>query len=65
MCRRLLTSTNYLLLGTWAEYDGRNLPYIGGYGRRFAPTQERLRGISLDASQGLYLRGCGDLLLPA
>ena len=50
----LATSTNYLLLGTWAEYDGRNLPYIGGYGRRFAPTQERLRGISLDASQGLY-----------
>ena len=47
--------TNYLVLGGWAEYDRRDVPYIDGYGRRFAPTQEQLRGISLDASRGLYL----------
>lgn len=50
----LEASTNYLMLGGWAEYDGRNAPYVDGYGRRFAPTQEQLRGISLDASRGLY-----------
>ena len=50
----LRASTNYLLLGGWAEYDGRDARYIDGYGRRFAPTQEQLRGISLDASRGLY-----------
>ena len=49
------TSTNYLLLGGWAEYDRRDARYVDGYGRRFAPTQEQLRGISLDASRGFYL----------
>lgn len=50
----LHADTDYLALGGWAEYDARNVPYGIGYGRRFAPTQERLRGISLDASQGVY-----------
>ena len=51
----LSEGTSYLVLGGWAEYDGRDTPYVEGHGRRFAPTQEWLRGISLDASRGLYL----------
>ena len=45
---------DYAVPGTFVEYDTRNVSYEVGYGRRFAPTQERLRGISLDATSGFY-----------
>lgn len=48
------TDVDYFVPGVFAEYDARNVPYEVSYGRRFAPTQERLRGISLDATSGVY-----------
>lgn len=48
------TDVDYLALGGFLEYDSRNVPYSRNYGRRFAPTQQRLRNISLDASRGIY-----------
>ncbi|HHP7236937.1 BamA/TamA family outer membrane protein [Longibacter sp.] len=46
---------DYAIGGVFAELDARNDSYNRTYGRRFAPTEERLRGISLDATSGYYL----------
>lgn len=47
--------TDYLMLGTFFELDTRDTPYRRAFGHRFAPTEPRLRGVSLDASRGFYL----------
>lgn len=49
----LLSDIDYLLLGGWAEVDTRALSPLRAYGRRFAPTQRRLRGLSLDVNYGI------------
>ncbi len=49
------TDTDYLMLGTFFELDTRDTPYRRAFGHRFAPTEPRLRGVSLDASRGFYL----------
>lgn len=46
---------DYLMVGSFVEYDSRNIPAERGYGQRFAPTQDRLRRLSLDATSGFYL----------
>lgn len=46
---------DYAIGGVFAEFDARDDSYNRTYGRRFAPTEERLRGISLDATSGYYL----------
>jgi len=51
------TDIDYLMFGSFFEYDDRDTPYSRAFGHRFAPTEPRLRGISLDASQGFYLAG--------
>ena len=48
------TDVDYVTAGAFLEYDSRNVPYSRSYGRRFAPTERRLRALSLDASQGFY-----------
>ena len=48
------TDVDYVVTGGFLEYDARNIPYEVEYGRRFAPTEARLRGISLDATSGVY-----------
>ncbi|PSQ82497.1 MAG: hypothetical protein BRD44_08015, partial [Bacteroidetes bacterium QS_7_67_15] len=45
---------DYVVPGGFLEFDNRNIPYELNYGRRLAPTEERLRGISLDATSGFY-----------
>ncbi|PSQ82107.1 MAG: hypothetical protein BRD46_00435 [Bacteroidetes bacterium QS_8_68_15] len=45
---------DYAVPGGFLEYDSRNIPYETDYARRFAPTERRLRGISLDATSGFY-----------
>lgn len=50
----LNTDVDYAVGGGFLEYDSRNIPYEIAYARRFAPTEERLRGISLDATSGFY-----------
>lgn len=49
------TDVDYLLLGTFFELDIRDTPYQRTFGHRFAPTEPRLRSVSLDASRGFYL----------
>ena len=49
------TDVDYLVAGGFLEYDSRNIPYSVAYGSRFAPTEQRLRGISLDATRGFYM----------
>ena len=44
---------SYLVAGTWAEFDTRDLPPLREYGSRFAPSQRRLDGLSLDARRGV------------
>ena len=46
---------DYLMLGAFFELDARDTPYTRAFGHRFAPTEPRLRGVSLDASRGFYL----------
>lgn len=46
---------DYFILGGFFEFDGRNTRYSRSFGRRFAPTEDRLRGLSLTAERGLYL----------
>lgn len=46
---------DYVVTGGFLEYDSRNTPYSRNYGRRFAPTERRLRAISLDAHRGFYV----------
>jgi len=49
------TDTDYLMLGTFFEVDTRDTPYRHAFGHRFAPTEPRLRGISLASDRGFYL----------
>lgn len=48
-------NVNYLMLGSFFELDLRDAPYQREFGHRFAPTEERLRSVSLEATRGLYL----------
>jgi len=48
-------SPNYLMVGSFVEYDSRDTPYERAFGRRFAPTEHRLRSVSLEATRGFYL----------
>ena len=45
----------YVMIGSFVEYDSRDVPGDRAYGQRFAPTEDRLRRLSLDATSGLYL----------
>lgn len=49
------TDLDYLMIGGFFELDIRDAPYDRAFGHRFAPTEPRLRGVSLDASRGFYL----------
>lgn len=48
-------NVNYLMMGSFFELDLRDTPYQREFGHRFAPTEERLRSVSLEATRGLYL----------
>jgi len=48
-------NVDYLMLGSFFELDLRDTPYQRDFGHRFAPTEERLRGVSLEATRGFYL----------
>lgn len=48
------TNADYLMLGVFFELDNRDTPYARAFGHRFAPTEPRLRGVSVDASKGFY-----------
>ncbi|MFB6249475.1 MAG: hypothetical protein ABEL97_12990, partial [Salinibacter sp.] len=48
-------NVDYLMLGSFFELDLRDTPYQREFGHRFAPTEERLRNVSLEATRGLYL----------
>ena len=45
---------DYVIVGGFAEYDTRDLPFFYDFGRRFAPTEGGLRGFALGARRGLY-----------
>lgn len=45
---------DYATAGGFVAYDGRNIPEVWTYGRAFAPTGDRLRGLSLSATDGLF-----------
>ncbi len=49
------TDADYLVIGTFLEYDGRDTSSDPSFGRRFAPTKQRLRSVSLEATRGLYV----------
>jgi len=49
--------TDYAMVGAFFEYDSRNTSSEQAFGHRFAPTEHRLRSVSLEASQGFYLSG--------
>jgi Surface antigen. len=49
------SDADYLMIGAFFEYDSRNTPYDRAFGRRFAPTEQRLRRVSLEAQRGFYL----------
>jgi hypothetical protein len=51
----LNVDVDYAVTGGFLEFDTRNIPYEIAYARRFAPTEDRLRGISLDATSGVYV----------
>jgi len=46
---------DYLMVGSFFEYDSRDTPYERAFGHRFAPTEHRLRSVSLEATRGFYL----------
>lgn len=46
---------DYLMVGSFFEYDSRDTPYERAFGHRFAPTENRLRSVSLEATRGFYL----------
>ena len=48
------SNPDYILVGAFFEVDSRDASYDRTFGHRFAPTQPRLRGVSLGASQGFY-----------
>jgi len=47
--------SNHVMVGAFFEYDSRDASETQPFGTRFAPTEHRLRSVSLDASQGFYL----------
>lgn len=47
--------SDHLMVGAFFEYDSRNASSKRAFGHRFAPTENRLRRVSLDASRGFYL----------
>jgi hemolysin activation/secretion protein len=47
--------TDHLMVGAFFEYDSRNASSQRAFGHRFAPTENRLRSVSLEASRGFYL----------
>lgn len=49
------TDSDYLMVGTFLEYDGRDTSLNPSFGRRFAPTKQRLRSVSLEATRGFYV----------
>lgn len=49
------TDLDYLMVGTFFEFDSRDTPYRRAFGHRFAPTERRLRSVSLEAARGFYL----------
>jgi len=51
----LTRDVDYLMVGTFFEYDSRDTPYKRAFGHRFAPTEQRIRTVSLEASRGFYL----------
>jgi hypothetical protein len=48
-------SADFLMFGTFFEFDSRDTPYDRAFGHRFAPTEDRLRSVSLEATRGFYL----------
>ncbi|PSQ96918.1 MAG: hypothetical protein BRD55_04555 [Bacteroidetes bacterium SW_9_63_38] len=48
-------NVDFLMMGSFFEYDSRDTPYKRAFGHRFAPTENRLRGVSVDATRGYYL----------
>ncbi len=46
---------DHLMVGAFFEYDSRDAPSQRAFGHRFAPTENRLRSVSLEASRGFYL----------
>ena len=46
---------DYFMVGSFFEYDARDTPYERAFGHRFAPTENRLRSVSLEATRGFYL----------
>jgi hypothetical protein len=46
---------DYLMVGAFLEFDSRDTPYDRAFGHRFAPTENRLRSVSLEATRGFYL----------
>lgn len=46
---------DYVVAGGWLAWDTRNLAHTPLFGSRFAPTQRRLRGLSLGARHGVFL----------
>lgn len=46
---------DYLMWGTFVEFDSRDTAYERAFGRRFAPTEDRLRSVSLEATRGFYM----------
>lgn len=48
-------NVDYLMAGAFFEFDSRDAPYDRAFGHRFAPTENRLRSVSLEATRGFYL----------
>jgi hypothetical protein len=46
---------DYVMVGSFFEYDTRDIETDAEFARRFAPTERRLRNMSLDARTGAYL----------
>lgn len=46
---------DHLMIGGFFEYDSRDASAQRAFGHRFAPTENRLRSVSLEASRGFYL----------
>lgn len=48
-------NVDHLMIGGFFEYDSRDASAQRTLGHRFAPTENRLRSVSLEASRGFYL----------
>jgi len=47
--------SDHVMVGAFFEFDSRDASYQRSFGHRFAPTENRLRSVSLEASRGFYL----------